>query len=100
MLNKTRIALIVALLALPQLSLAADEPTGECVDVSAPKRAIVGRHGKWTELTPAQWQFQRGVYILYLDAGVDLEVRRAPPGTVVGGLGLGVDVRHVAAIQL
>src|SRR5271168_3418960 len=28
------------------------------------KRAIITNHGKWTELTPAQWQFLRGVYVL------------------------------------
>jgi hypothetical protein len=64
MLSKTRLALIVALLALPQVSMAADESAGECVDVSAPKRAIIANHGKWTELTSAQWQFLRGVYVL------------------------------------
>ena len=36
MLNKTRLALLVALLALPRVSLAADESAAECVDVSAP----------------------------------------------------------------
>ena len=64
MLGKARLAIVVALLALPQVSLAADESPGECVDVSAPKRAIIAHHGKWTELTPAQWQFLRGVYVL------------------------------------
>ena len=24
----------------------------------------MARHGKWIELTPAQWQFLRGVYVL------------------------------------
>ena len=57
MLNKTRLALIVALLALPQVASAADESASECVDASAPKREIIAHHGKWTELTPAQWQF-------------------------------------------
>jgi len=64
MLNKTRLALIVALLALPQVASAADESASECVDASAPKREIIAHHGKWTELTPAQWQFLRGVYVL------------------------------------
>ena len=64
MLGKARLAIVVALLALPQVSLAADESAGECVDVSAPKREIIAQHGKWTELTSAQWQFLRGVYVL------------------------------------
>ena len=58
------VAIVVALLALPPVSWAADGPTGECVDFSAPKRAILANHGKWSELTPAQWQFLRGVYVL------------------------------------
>ena len=64
MLNKVRVALVGALLVLPHIASAADEPTGGCVDVSAPKRVIMARHGKWTDLTPAQWQFLRGVYIM------------------------------------
>ena len=64
MLNNTRLALIVALLALARVSLAADDSAGECVEVSAPKRGRIAQHGKWTELTPAQWQFLRGVYVL------------------------------------
>jgi hypothetical protein len=62
MLNKVRFALVGALLALPQVALAADEPNSGCVDVSAPRGVITARHGKWIELTPAQWEFLRGVY--------------------------------------
>jgi hypothetical protein len=62
--GKARLAIVVALLALPQVSLAADESAGECVDVATPKREITAQHGKWTELTSAQWQFLRGVYVL------------------------------------
>jgi hypothetical protein len=64
MLGKARLAIVVGLLALPQISSAADDPGGECVDVSSPKREIIAHHGKWTELTSAQWQFLRGVYVL------------------------------------
>ena len=75
MFGKARLAIVVALLALPQVSLAAEEATGECVDVSAPKREITAQHGKWTELTSAQWQFLRGVYVLNPDT---------PPGLPYG----------------
>jgi hypothetical protein len=64
MLGKASLAIVVGLLALPQISLAADDPGGECVEVSTPKREIIAQHGKWTELTSAQWQFLRGVYVL------------------------------------
>lgn len=64
MLDKARLVIVVALLGLPQVSLAADQSAGECVDVSAPKQEIISNHGKWTELTSAQWQFLRGVYAL------------------------------------
>ena len=64
MLGKARLAIVVALLALPQVALAADESADECVDVSAPKHEIIAHHGKWTELTSAQWQFLRGIYVL------------------------------------
>jgi hypothetical protein len=92
MLNKTRLAIVVALLALPQVSLAADEPTGECVDVSAPKREIIAHHGKWIELTSAQWQFLRGVYVLnpntpaglpYGDKAILVEVEGKTDGLVL-----------------
>src|SRR5271155_1221191 len=64
MLNKTRVAAIAALVALPHACLAADEPASACVEVSAPKSAIVARSGRWIELTSAQWQFLRGIYVV------------------------------------
>jgi hypothetical protein len=64
MLGKAGLAIVGGLLALPQISSAADDPGGQCVDVSSPKREIIAQHGKWTELTSAQWQFLRGVYVL------------------------------------
>src|SRR5260370_15164941 len=91
MLNKVRLALVGALLALPQVSLAADEPNSSCVDVSAPRGVITARHGKWTELTPAQWEFLRGVYAVnpntppglpYGDKAVLAQVEGNPGGLV------------------
>jgi hypothetical protein len=91
MLNKVRLALVGALLALPQVSLAADEPNSSCVDASAPRGVITARHGKWTELTPAQWQFLRGVYAVnpntppglpYGDKAVLAQVEGNPGGLV------------------
>src|ERR1700727_1940671 len=64
MLNKAGVAFVAALVALPHACLAADEPSSACVDSSAPKSAIMARHGRWIELTSAQWQFLRGVYVV------------------------------------
>jgi hypothetical protein len=64
MLNKACVAVVAALVALPHACLAADEPASACVNVSAPKNAIMARHGRWIELTSAQWQFLRGVYVV------------------------------------
>jgi hypothetical protein len=92
MLGKARLAIIVGLLALPQISSAADDPGGECVDVSSPKHEITAHHGKWTELTSAQWQFLRGVYVLnpntppglpYGDKAVLVQVDGRPGGLVL-----------------
>jgi hypothetical protein len=64
MLNKICVAIAAALAALTHACLAADEPASACVDVSAPKSAIMARHGRWIELTSAQWQFLRGIYVV------------------------------------
>jgi hypothetical protein len=45
------------------LALAADF-SSLCVDVAVPKDAITARNGKWIELTPEQWQFLRGIYVV------------------------------------
>src|SRR5271170_3983830 len=73
MLNKRSLALAGALTVLPQMVLAA--ATGQCVDVSVPKKAIEARNGKWIELTPDQWQFLRGIYAMS---------RETPPGLPYG----------------
>jgi hypothetical protein len=63
MLNMRSLALAAALAAaLPQFALAA--ATGQCVDISVPKKAIEAHNGKWIELTPEQWQFLRGIYAM------------------------------------
>jgi hypothetical protein len=62
MLDKRSLALAAILTALPQFALAGE--TGQCVDVSVPKRAIEARNGKWIELTPEQWEFLRGIYAM------------------------------------
>jgi hypothetical protein len=62
MLNKHSLALAVALAALPRLAFAAE--TGQCVDISLPKKAIEARNGKWIQLTPEQWEFLRGIYAM------------------------------------
>jgi hypothetical protein len=64
MLNKAHAAIVAALVALPHACLAADEPASACVDVSGPKSAIMTGHGRWIELTSAQWQFLRGIYVV------------------------------------
>ena len=49
MLNKHSLALAAALAALPQFALAG--ATGQCVDISVPKKAVEAHNGKWIELT-------------------------------------------------
>ena len=91
MLNKARVAIAAALVALPHVCLAADESVSACVDASAPKSAIMARHGRWIELTSAQWQFLRGVYVVnpntpaglpYGDKAVLAQVEGKPGGLV------------------
>ena len=64
MLNTVRLAFIGALMVLPQTTFAADKAANPCVDIAVPKDAVMARHGNWMELTPEQWQFLRGVYVL------------------------------------
>jgi hypothetical protein len=63
MLVKLSLAVAGVLMVLPPKALA-ENVTGRCVDVSVPKNAVTARNGKWIELTPEQWQFLRGVYVL------------------------------------
>ena len=62
MLDKRFLMLAVGLAVLPQLALAG--ATGQCVDISVPKKAIEAHNGKWIQLTPDQWQFLRGIYAM------------------------------------
>ena len=91
MLTKTRVAIVAAVVALPHACLAADESASACVNVSAPKSAIMARHGRWVELTSAQWQFLRGIYVVnpntppslpYGDRAVLAQVEGKPGGLV------------------
>ena len=64
MLNKICLAFVGALTVMPQLASAADNNASRCVNVSVPKDAIIARNGRWIELTPQQWEFLRGVYVV------------------------------------
>jgi hypothetical protein len=63
-LNKICLAFVGALTVLPQAAFAADSTASRCVNISVPKDAIMARKGRWIELTPEQWQFLRGVYVV------------------------------------
>jgi hypothetical protein len=61
---KLCLAIAGALLILPAKVCAAQNVSGQCIDLSVPKNAVIARNGKWIELTPEQWEFLRGVYVL------------------------------------
>ena len=91
MLNKAGIAVVAALVVLPRVAFAADVAAEGCVDVSALKGATIAQHGKWIELTPAQWQFLRGVFVVnpntppglpYGDKAVLAQLDGSPAGMV------------------
>jgi hypothetical protein len=90
MLTKLCLAVVGGLMVLPQMS-NADSFSGVCVEASLPKQVIAARNGKWTELTPEQWQFLRGVYVMnpqtpaglpYGDKAVLAQVENYPDGLV------------------
>jgi hypothetical protein len=62
--NGKRLALVVGLVAFSRAALAADDVPPMCVDVSAPKAVVAARHGSWTVLNDAQWEFLRGIYVM------------------------------------
>jgi hypothetical protein len=72
MLNKACLAFVGVLTILPQVALAANNPSSLCVDVSVPKEAISAHDGKWIELTPEQWEFLRGIYAMNPDTPAGL----------------------------
>lgn len=43
---------------------AEQEQESRCVDISVPQKAVEAKNGKWIELTPEQWQFARGVFVM------------------------------------
>jgi hypothetical protein len=60
---------MIRLAALGALALAIAGPAeaaapGRCIDIAVPKGAVAEHGGKWTDLTPDQWQFLRGVYVV------------------------------------
>lgn len=59
-----RLALIIAPIAFSGGAFAADDASPLCVDVSAPKATVAAHHGKWIELSAAQWEFLRGIYAM------------------------------------
>ena len=75
MFDKVCLALVGALIVLPQTAFAAGNPASLCVDASLPKAAITAHNGKWIELTPEQWQSLRGIYAVNSDS---------PPGLPYG----------------
>ena len=90
MLTKLCLAIVGGLTILPQMA-NADSFANVCVDASAPKQVIAARNGKWIELTPEQWQFLRGVYVMnpqtpaglpYGDKAVLAQVENYPDGLV------------------
>ena len=64
MLNKKHLAIVGALIALPHVAFAEANTAGRCVDIAVPKEAVKAHNGQWIELTPEQWQFLRGVYVV------------------------------------
>jgi hypothetical protein len=90
MLTKLCLAIVAGLTILPQMA-NADSSTSVCVDASLPKQVIAARNGTWTELTPEQWQFLRGVYVMdpqtpaglpFGDKAVLAQVENYPDGLV------------------
>lgn len=71
MLNKVCLAFVGAMMVAPQMAIAADI-SSRCVDIAVPKDAIAARNGKWIELTPEQWQFLRGIYVVNPDTPAGL----------------------------
>ena len=92
MLNTIRLAFIGALMVLPQTTFAAQDAASMCADIAVAKDAVTARHGRWIDLTPEQWQFLRGVYVLdpetppglpYGDKAVLAQIYGRPGGLVL-----------------
>lgn len=59
-----RVALALGLIAFSQGAFAADDSSSLCRDVSASKALVAAHHGRWIDLSPDQWQFLRGVFVV------------------------------------
>lgn len=57
-------ALVGALALVCAASPALAQSPSQCIAASAPKAAFTARGGSWIALTPEQWQFLRGVYVV------------------------------------
>ena len=57
-------ALAIALSFLTPIAVFAAGAPQMCIPVSEAKDIATKQHATWTELTPDQWQFMRGVYML------------------------------------
>jgi hypothetical protein len=55
-----------ALLVMVALYLASPQAhaASVCVDIAVPRDAVAAHGGKWIQVTPEQWQFLRGIYVL------------------------------------
>jgi len=64
MIIKWTLTLFLVAFAAPQVAFAGMDASVPCIDASVPKKAITALDGRWTELTPEEWQFLRGVYAM------------------------------------
>ena len=64
MLKLARLGVSTALVFAPHLAFAEHNASSQCVDAAIPRGAVEARNGRWTELTPEQWQFLRGIYAM------------------------------------
>ena len=62
--NGKSLAFAIGLIVFSPAAFAADGARPMCVDVAAPKAVVAARHGSWTVLNDAQWEFLRGIYAM------------------------------------
>lgn len=94
----TLVGIIVAL-AFWILCIAAEKANAQsiCVDISVPRAASEKYGGKWIEVTPEQFQFLRGIYVMNPQAppglpyGSKAMLSEPPGGTDSGALVFFVD---------
>jgi hypothetical protein len=73
--NGKSLAFAIGLIVFSPAAFATDGAPPMCVDVAAPKAVVAERHGSWTVLNDAQWEFLRGIYVMNPDT---------PPGLPFG----------------